>query len=383
MVDGSGEERDEYAVLHLITRFFRGGSEVTTVNTLDALAEAATDYDLRLGVGAFYDDDHLKEVESTGVETTVFRSIRHYNPFAAVVAVFAVAWYLHREEIDIVHTHSTEAGVIGRFAAALAGTPVVVHEIHGDPVTEDRSRLLNTFVRWMERISTKVADTVVVKSDHIRQTYLDRGIGTPEQYELIYHGVDIENHRAATPERESDRPVFIFAGRLTEGKGILDLFDAVTDLAETHDFELLLAGDGDLEETLERAVADRGLSDRVHLLGYRDDLSELLAASDVLVLPSYREGTPRVITEAKATGVPSISTRIAGIPEQVADGETGFLIEPGDVDALRDRMATMIEEPERRERMGEAASEAVAEFDIDTAQPQFRALYDRLVERHL
>lgn len=371
------------SVLHLITRFFHGGAEKTTVNTLEALATASNPYDLRLGVGAGHDQSRLVSLADCGIETVVFDSIRHYNPVTSVFAVGAVAKYLRREEIDLIHTHSTEAGIIGRFAARLADTPVVIHEIHGDPIAADRNSLLNATIVRLEQLAAANSTALIVKSEHIRQIYLDRGIGTPEQYHTIYHGVDLDRFRKAKPTRGSDIPTLLFVGRLTDGKGLFDLLDATERLQQSTELELLVAGNGPLSDTLAERVESQGLADAVMLLGYREDISQLMASADVLVLPSYREGTPRVITEALAAGTPVVATDIAGIPEQVEDGATGYLVEPGDIQALTDRLYRLLTEKKTQREMGNRAARSVEKFDIETAKAAYRQMYKELLGDHL
>lgn len=365
-------------VLHLITRYLDGGAETTTRNTLNALAAADREYDLYLGTGAEHDGERLAEVEAAGIATVVFRTMRHYNPVAAVFAVVAVAWFLAREEVDVLHTHSTEAGIVGRLAGFLARTPTVVHEIHNDPIAPENGALINLMVRVLEHVTAPLADVLIVKSPSIRRKYLDRGIGTPDQYELIYHGVPTEAFARVEPGRtDGDGPVtLLFVGRLVDGKGLFDLLDAFERLEGA---ELDIVGDGPLYDDLADAVDHRDL-DGVSLLGYRDDVPAVMARSDVLVLPSYREGTPRVITEAMASGLPVVSTDIAGIPDQVADDETGYLIEPGDVDALVEALRALIDDPERRRTFGERARDRVERFDVDTAKENYRELYRRIAD---
>ena len=372
---------DGVRVLHLITRFLGGGAETTTENTIRALATADEPYDVRLGFGCEYDQARAAALEAAGIETVVFRSIQHYNPAAAIVAVAAVARYLAREDIHLLHTHSTEAGVIGRLAAALAGTPVVVHEIHGDPITDDRNWLLNTTIRWLERLCARLTTRLVVKSERIRGCYLDRGIGRPDQYDCIYHGVELDRFRDASraTDIETDaETTLLFVGRLEEGKGLFDLLDAFESLAGRHSVELLIVGEGPLAEPLREEIATRGL-EGVRLLGYRTDVPAVMQAADVFVLPSYREGTPRVITEALSAGLPVISTDIAGIPDQVEHGRTGYLVGPGDIGGLHERLATLVSAPEHRTEMAKRASQSVGAFDVESKGAEYRTLYRELL----
>jgi glycosyltransferase involved in cell wall biosynthesis len=368
-------------VLHLITRFLGGGAETTLESQVEGLLQADRRYDVQLGYGLEFDDKRAARMRECGVSTTCFDHIRHYSLLYTLPAVVQVARFLRFREINVLHTHSTEAGIIGRWAAKLAGTPVVIHEIHGDPVTADRSRLLNGFLQVLERVSAPLATRIIVKSERIRDSYLERGIGHPEQYELIYHGIDIEQfqraERASLPG-DDDAINLVFIGRLQDGKGLPDLLAAV-DRLDQDDIELAIAGKGPLDVTLTEMIAERGLDESVHLLGYRDDIPAILHSADVLVLPSYREGTPRVISEALASGTPVVSTSIAGIPEQVEHGICGLLIEPGDVDALVESLTRLIDSSELRKRMSEACHTRVAQFMKEREQRLLTDLYDRLL----
>jgi glycosyltransferase involved in cell wall biosynthesis len=165
----------------------------------------------------------------------------------------------------------------------------------------------------------------------------------------------------------------LYVGRLVNGKGLFDLLSALESLS---DVELLIAGEGPLSDDLAAAIDGRNLS--ASLLGYRDDVPVLMREADVLVLPSYREGTPRVITEALASGLPVVSTDIAGIPEQVRHDETGLLVDPGDVDALVAALKTL-KDSNRREAFGARAPGTVEQFSLETAATKYRQLYRDLL----
>lgn len=366
---------DEVRVLHLITRFLDGGAETTTINELEAIREADLDADLRLGVGREHDEEALDSVEAQGVETQVFSWIRHYSLVASVLAVAQVARYLLRDDIDIVHTHSTEAGVIGRFAATIARTPVVVHEVHGDPIADDRSRLLNGFVLAMERLAARTTDYIVTKSPTIERCYLERGIGRPERYRVIRHGVDLERFRGASPasDLDPDRDVVMYVGRLARGKGIPDLLDAVAGLADD-DVTLVLVGDGPLRSEIEGTVARRGMEVSVRLLGHREDVPSLLAAADLLVLPSYREGTPRVVTEALASGLPVIGTTVGGVPDQLDPATNGYLIDAGEVEALTATIRSVLADD-----VGPVETAHLDRYSLARSRERHRELYEELV----
>lgn len=363
-------------VFHLITRLLNGGAEAKTIETVLGL----DGYEFTVGYGASYEPEQVQRLRSAGVQTKRFRTIRHYNPVTAVPAVLSVARYIRRGNFDIVHTHSTEAGIIGRFGAALAGVPAIIHTVHGVPFAPDRNDLLERFVLSCERAAAKRTDCLVTNADAIADDYLSRGIGSPEQYRTVYSGIDLERFHEATPatDIDGDGVRVVMVGRLADGKGFQDLLAAIDRL--DCDLSVYLVGDGPMRSEIVADIERRGLEGTVHMLGYRKDVAEILAACDVFVLPSYREGTPRVITEAMASGLPVIATDIAGIPEQVADGENGFLIQPGDIGALADRLERLCSSATLREEFSSEGRNRVERFSKEQMLTDIKAVYDELLE---
>jgi glycosyltransferase involved in cell wall biosynthesis len=363
-------------VLHLITRLLNGGAEAKTIETVLRL----DGYEFVVGHGAAFDPEQVSRLERHGIETRKFGTIRHYNPVTTLPAVLAVARYVRQEDFDIVHTHSTEAGIIGRFGAALAGVPAVVHTVHGVPFTWDRNTILNRFVLGCERVAARSTDCIITNADAITDEYLQRGIGCVEQYETVYSGIDIDRFSKATPATDVDGPGvrILMVGRLVDGKGFEDLLGAVERL-EDRQLSVYLVGDGPRREALE-ATIDRRSLENVHLLGYREDIPDIMAACDVFVLPSYREGTPRVITEAMASGLPVVATDIAGIPEQVEDGTNGFLIQPGDVTALVNCLERLVSSAALREDFGMAGRQRAERFSRERMLADIEEIYRELVQ---
>jgi len=367
---------DEPHVFHLITRLLNGGAEAKTIETVLGLEG----YQFTVGHGAAVDEEQVTRLEAEGIGTRRFPLIRHYNPITALPAIVTVARYLRAKEFDLVHTHSTEAGIIGRLAARVADVPAV-HTVHGVPFADDRNDLLNRFVLRCERAVAPMTDRIVTNADAIAEDYLARGIGTPDQYTTVYSGVDVEGFAAAEPADDlpGTRPRITMIGRLVEGKGLWVLLDAVEDL----DFEgsVCVVGDGPVREGFERDVRERGLDETVDTLGYRTDVARILAASDLFTLPSFREGTPRVITEAMASGLPIVATNIAGIPEQVTEGENGYLVPTGDSEAVADRLQRLIDNPDRREDFGDVSRERAGRFSIESMVTDLDEVYRDVLDQ--
>lgn len=363
-------------VFHLITRLLRGGAEAKTIATVRGL----DGYEFTVGHGASYDPSPVEQLESMGVSTMRFPLLRHYNPVTTLPAVATISRHLRRAEYDLVHTHSTEAGIVGRLAAHYAGVPAIVHTVHGVPFSEDRNRVLNRFVLTCERYVAPMTDRIVTNADAIAADYLGRAIGEPDQYETVYSGIDVERFASAEPAMDlpGEGVRITFVGRLVEGKGLWDLLAAVEDL-DRSDLAVTIVGDGPLREDLVTLIRGRGLADVVHILGYREDVDRILAASDVFVLPSYREGTPRVITEAMASALPVVATDIAGIPEQVTHGENGFLVRPGDVAALTESLQQLLDDSERRSRFAEVSRMRAKRFSAEQMLDDLDIIYRELL----
>lgn len=363
-------------VFHLITRLLKGGAEAKTINTVKGL----DGYEFVVGHGVDYDPEQIATMQSVGIETVRFSGIRHYNPVTALPAVGEVARYLQKQQFDIVHTHSTEAGIIGRLAAAIADVPAVVHTVHGVPFAPDRNRALELFVLYGERLAATYSDQIITNADAIATDYLSRGIGTPEQYTTVYSGIQLDTFQDASPASEINENGIQIAsvGRLADGKGFPDLIAAVDQL-DRNDITVYIVGDGPMYEKLEEEIEHSGLSETVQLLGYRDDIPEILSAVDIFTLPSYREGTPRVITEAMATGLPVIATDIAGIPEQVAHGENGYLIQPGDIDGLTKHIQQLCESSSLRQQFGTASQKRAEKFSVQQMLQDIDHIYTRLL----
>jgi glycosyltransferase involved in cell wall biosynthesis len=363
-------------VFHLITRLLKGGAEAKTISTVLGLE----DYDFTVGYGATFDQAQIDRLETGGVEIKRFPLVRHYNPATTLPAVISLARYLRRNDFDVVHTHSTEAGIIGRFAALVAGVPHIVHTVHGVPFASDRNAALNRFVLECERQAAKFTDRIVTNADVITTEYLSRDIGIRGQYTTIYSGIDINAFQDTSPAEDlpGSRPRVVMIGRLVDGKGFNVLLDAAESICDGT-ATVCLVGEGPLYDSLQDEITERGLNDSVFLMGYRDDIPRVLAGSDILVLPSFREGTPRVITEAMASGLPVIATDIAGIPEQVVDGESGYLIPTGNTEMLSERLNELLSNSDLRHRMGKQGQERAKRFSVESMLDNLDQLYRELL----
>lgn len=320
-----------------------------------------------------------REIEAAGVPLTVLG----LTPgLARPIDVIKLRDALVALKPDIVHTFLLTASLYGRFAAMLAGVPVIV----GSEVNiYERKRRVHA---WAERWLMHGTDAVVTSAEAVREFYV-RQIGAERsKIEVIYNAVDWSQLQTTIGRDEMrlscgippGAPLAGIIARLTEQKAHRVLFEAMARHAELANVHLLVVGDGELRDELHRRAESLGLLARVHFAGARRDLGNVLASIDVFVMPSLWEGLPLSLVLAMGAGLPVVATAVAGIPEVVANGERGLLVAPGDVDGLAAALARVFGDAAERARLGEAARAFVRpRFGVDGYVGAVTALYDRLL----
>lgn len=375
-------------VCHVITLLEPGGAQRNTLYTVGHLDRTRFTAQLVAGAGGPLDDE-ARALPDVAFETEP-RLVRPIDPRADLAAVPALVRRLKRLAPDIVHTHSSKAGIVGRWAAALAGVRTVVHTVHGwgfHPAQPRASRALFVLLeRWAARVTTQwIAVSRANAEDGGRL-----GIVDPGQVRIIRSGIDLARFRAA---RRSGRlraelgladetPLAGMIACFKPQKAPLDFVAVAARVARSHpDAHFVLAGDGELRPAIERALAEAGLGERVHLLGWRDDPDVVTGDLDVLVLTSLHEGLPRVVPEAMAAGVPAVATAVDGTPEALVDGVTGFLHATHDVEGMAASVGRLFADRALARRMGEEGAARVAPWDIDEMVRAQERLYLELAAR--
>ncbi len=312
------------------------------------------------------DGPYVRPLRDKGIPVETAGMPRGVNPLRMLLATFEMAAYLRRERIDLVHTHCSMPGILGRVAARLAGVPVIIHTIHGLHVHDRWNPIMRNLYTLAEKLCGMFTDMLLSQN----RTDLDLagryGLVPPERLRFIGNGINVDQFhpmpRAASPDGAL---TIICTARLEPVKNHPQLFESVKQLKERGiATRLWLVGDGELKADYQALCESMGIADRVEFLGYRDDVPALLAQADVSVLTSVKEGIPRALLEAMAMELPVIGTRVVGTEETVRDGETGYLIEYGDADALTEKLARLAADPELRTKLGRRGREVVlAEFD--------------------
>jgi glycosyltransferase involved in cell wall biosynthesis len=374
---------------HVITRMIVGGAQ-ETVLLAAALADRTRFEPLVVcGPQTGSEGSLHEEVRRRGVELVIVPElVREVAPVTDLRAVPALTRLLRDRRVDLVHTNSSKAGIVGRLAARRAGLPAV-HTVHGWPFHEHQSPVAGLVWREIERRAAPLASRLIVVADADRVKGLAAGIGRPEQYVTVRSGLELERY-GRDPERggrlrtelgiPARAPVVGAVNRLSAQKDPLTLVETFARVAagapEAH---FVVAGDGPLRPDVEGLVRARGLEGRTHLLGLRDDVPSLLTCFDVFVSASRWEGLPRTVIAAMAAEVPVVATPADGIVDVVTDGRTGLLAAVGRPDLLGQAVLRVLTDRELAGRVTAAAHDRVQAFGADVMVRDLQRVYDEVL----
>jgi glycosyltransferase involved in cell wall biosynthesis len=368
-------------VLQLITSLERGGAE----NHLLALLTHADRQAFEVETAVLSGEGELVPIfRQAGIAVHLLRARNRFDP----LALGRLVRLLREGRFDILHSHLFRADIYAGLAVARLGErrPLLVSTRHND----DRF-FLNPFVGLVHYGVSARQDLIIAISDHIARFTVSRGVRHPERVRRVYHGLEPPLTQALEREGQQIRQelgigpdAFLVGnvGRLALQKGQRHLIAAMPLLLErVPRARAIIAGGGDLEDYLRVLASDMGVAERVHVLGPRKDVPALMHAVDVFVMPSIWEGFGLVLLEAMAAGRPIVASRVATIPEVVADGETGLLVPAGDPLALADALAQLAEDPDRAARMGEAGRERLRrQFSVEKMVGDTELLYRELLD---
>ncbi len=378
-------------IARIIGRLNVGGPARHAISLTAGLDPARFVTTLITGVAERDEGDLSAEARACGVQPVVIPELGPRIQFGRdVLALGKLVRLLRRLRPDLVHTHTAKAGALGRVAARLVGVPIIVHTFHGHVLEGYFSSSLTRLFLQIERTLARITDRIITVSPRVRQDLLARGIGRPEQMEVIPVGLNLARFldRPASPTRlreklglPSDVPLLGIVGRLVPIKDHPTLFQALA-LLQTHGPapHLIVAGDGERREALKRLAQDLGLASHIHFLGWRNDLEAILGELDVVICCSKNEGTPVALIEAMVAGVPVLSTDVGGVGDLIVHGETGWLVPSGNPSALARGIRELLAGPEHRAQLVPAArAAALGRHDLNGLIHRMDALYTSLM----
>ena len=283
---------------------------------------------------------------------------RPVNPIKDLLSFLLLCLFIKKNNIHIVHTHSSKAGILGRLAAKTCRVKSIIHSVHGWSFNDYQFKCVSYLYAWLERFCARFTDRIVVFSECDKGRGLERRIGNKEKYIFIRHGIAPDDFRSNSFRHKirkdlgfpEDNPVIGSVACFKPQKAPLDFVKSAYLLKRIFPkTKFLMVGDGILGNKLVRLIRELDLSNDFVLTGWRRDIPLILSAIDIFALTSLWEGMPIAVLEAMAAGVPVVATDTGGIREVISENVNGFLVRPGDTQAFCDRIARLLEDCNLRE----------------------------------
>jgi glycosyltransferase involved in cell wall biosynthesis len=372
-------------LLHIVGSSKFGGDSILIVE----LGSAAREHGFHVDVLATDPpvQDLVREAGLGLVDVDLIR--REIRPLWDTRGFVRLMSFLRRAPYAIVHTHTSKPGMVGRLAAKRAHVPAIIHTPHLLPFHEETGNATTGMYVAAERIAARWCDRIVAVSEHQRIWMLNKGIGTADQVIAIPNGVPVErvvSSKARDDVRSelgvADAFLVVSTGRLAEQKGIEFLIRAVSLLPDALNVRIVLAGDGPLRQQLSDLISVLGVEDTVTLLGHRSDVGDLLAAADLVVLPSLWEGLSISLLEAMAAGKPVVTTTLGSNIEVTNGGEAAMLVPPKDPVRLASAIRALAADTPVRALLGERAQGVQRErYTIGRMIDSYLDEYDQLLKK--
>jgi len=380
---------EKIKVAHIITMLELGGAQENTLYTCENLDKAKFDAFLITGPGGILDK------KTANIRTYFIKElVREISPGCDIIALFQIYKILKKEQPQIIHTHSSKAGILGRWAAYFyrltSGNKnriKIIHTFHGFGFHDFQNFIVKSVYVNVERITAKISDILIaVAHDNIKKG-LRNEIGKKGQYFVIRSGIKLQEYQKRTDTAAlkkklnlSSEPVVGMIACFKKQKAPLDFVRTARYVCdEKPETKFLFVGDGALRPKIESLIKKLNLEKNVILTGWRGDVPEMIKVFDVLILTSIFEGLPKVVVEAMASGVPVVATYVDGTKEIVQEGLTGFFVRPHENQKMAERIIRLLNNSELRKSFSEQSIKYIQEFDIDLMVRQQEELYQKLL----
>ncbi len=385
----------KHTICHIVTKLELGGAQFTTLFTVAHLDRVRFRPILITGEPGLLDDEarKLEGVEFYQVPSLV-RLIRPCQDLRAFVELTRLLKSLRPA---IVHTHSSKAGILGRWAAWLAGVPIIIHTIHGYGITPAQPRWLQFLLIGLERLTGLITTRWILVSEADAVKGLRWKLFRQGAFMVIRPGADTRVFQGSrlpisdTGEFRAECGVgseHLLVGTvapLKPQKAPQDFVAVAARVcAQVSAARFVWVGDGELRPGVEAAIRRAGLEGRIRLAGWRRDIPDVMRAMDVFLLTSHWEGLPQVLLQARANCVPIVATRAGGSAEAFVEGKHGWLCDPGDIEALAAQVIRLLMDSAERERMRRNGGHIPNEFNKWAALRKREQLYAMLLaaQRH-
>ncbi|AZO56274.1 MAG: glycosyltransferase family 1 protein [Mesorhizobium sp.] len=380
-------------ILHVLTRLLRGGSEENTLAC--CLAQARHGHEVRLVHGEEYDPNLRMSVAEAVRVVTLERLINSISPSRDISAFGQLTRLMRDWRPDIVHTHQSKAGIVGRLAAREANIPCIIHGVHILPFVHvgNAQRLMYLAA---ERLAAKCTQAFIDVSQAMRDICIANHLGTADQHHVVHSGFDLTRFANAqwpqqshlllgTAVGEPKPPVILMLAALEPRKRHIEFIEAFGQVVDrVPNVRLLLAGEGPARSAIESAIARSPYANNVRMIGYHSEPERLISLADVCVLTSMREGLPRVMMQYLAGGRASVVSHLPGVEEVVKHGVNGIVTPAEDVGAAAAAIADLLQNEHYRARLAESAKLTdLASWGLDTMCDRVELIYQSALESTL
>jgi len=375
-------------LLFLVTKLELGGAQKQLLSLIAHLNKE------RFHIFLFVAQEGLLLSEALSIKgITIIKSRglgRAINPIKDLLALSEIYWFIKKNNIEVVHTHSSKAGILGRLAAGLAKTKVIIHTVHGWSFNDYQPALVKILFIWLERFSARFTHKIIVVSHYDKQKGLNNRIGKEDRYELIRYGI---NYKEFSEREQNIRQelgintrdlVVAMVACFKPQKSPMDFIKLAFLVRETlANVKFVLVGDGILREEIEKLICKLNLEGQVFLTGWRRDIPRILSAIDAFALTSLWEGLPITVLEAMASSKPVVATNTGGIQEIVVEGKTGFLVPPRNMELMSEQLIILLKNEELRRQMGQRAIESLDfNFSLENMVNSTKTLYETVISKN-
>lgn len=375
-------------VCHVITKLELGGAQLSTLNILSKLPKS------KYGISLITSSNGLLKPDVCALKDVTCHFLpflrRPINPIFDLLAFVHVYFILRRNKFSVVHTHSSKAGIIGRWAARLARVPVIVHTVHGWSFNEYQWPIKKKLFIFLERATARITSKIICVSQKDREIGLKYNIAQEDKFELIKYGIPIAEFRRplADPLKKkrdlgilNDNAVVGMISCLKPQKSPLDYVKAMTKIYKENPLvNFLLVGDGVLRRDCERFIEDTTMKERFIFTGWRRDISEILGVMDVAVLTSKWEGMPISVIEALCKGCPVVATGVGGTPELIKNRINGYITQPGAHEETAAKVWEVIKDADTLKAMKKRAASSIDDsFCVNAMVEKTQNLYQGLL----
>lgn len=389
----SAEPYRKKRVLLVITRLTIGGDTNVVLDIADYFNNHPNfEADLAVGPVPRHEVDLTYLAYERGIPTIIIPGlINSVNPYLNFKAFSDLRAHMTQGKYDIVHTHSSVAGVIGRAAAITTSIPVIVHHVHGWGIQEDMSIGMRMLYIGLERLSAKFTDRMIAVSKPTVQKGINYHICKEDKFVLIYNGIDLNNFRQKVDEQQvrielgldPEYKIVGMIGRLEKQKNPIDFIQCASIVLEDYPkVQFIIAGDGSLRPDCEILINKLNLQDNFFLLGFRNDIEKILPILTLTVMSSLWEGLPVVFQEAMSAGKPIVANDVDGARDIIVDGDTGYLVPPHQSQEMAERILSLLNNEDLCYEMGAEAQRHSESFSSQQMLEKIESLYRELLSNY-